>query len=303
MGFKARQRRPKRTAHEHKLAHASGLTLCGMRDMWIAHSFDPKKFPLDEGRVARRPAANDEWTRVDCAECWQARSDRVVHLVTDPNLGTLGFEPSPARWKVRVARCGATLDEDDSRLATTASWGGATCLDCLATLRPAEREHKAKEGAKTGSRGVGLCGAKPSSMHPWPAQDWDRVTCVDCLRIRDREDVPAYIEAGVNMVIHNALSWARREGLEIRKGDCSYCSPNGKSDGTICVVCAPVVQKDRYKGKSQYDADHVCADLLGVPMPWLIDFVTGFDGDGTPTVYREAWRLGRKMARVHKVGQ
>lgn len=296
MGLKPRPKR-KPEDYEHKLIHGSGLTACKLRDPWIAHQFDAKLYPLPPS-TRRDICAWDEWTRVHCPGCLKLREGKQVHLVADPNKHNYEEHPTVGRWSVRVAACGAEIDDDASRIATTISYGGVTCIDCLATLPKHHREHKQKEGAPDGSKAT-VCGAKPSTQCPWPAKLWERVTCVDCLHIHRREPVADYIEQSAYMVMHNALSWARKQGLEVRGGACSYC--NGVSDGSVCVVCAPIVHRDLYPPKG--NVDDVCAELLGVPHPWLLDFVSGFDKDARPDTYPEAHKLGAKLARRYKVGK
>lgn len=293
MGMKPRKK--KEEAWEHKLVDASGLTACGKRDMITASFFDPATYG-EPDFDAESVRAYDHYLRVDCDECLAQKELVTVHLVPDPGQASWrGLQPTHDRWKVKTAACGADLDLQTMRLASTESLG-VTCLDCLETVKPADREHMAASDDPWSKKS--LCGERPTPLRPMLARTWNFVNCVECHRAANAELVEDYIAESALVTLHNALAWARRNGLELVSGKpCSYCTKG--SDGTICVVCAPLVQRDKYNGKD--DEDVACAELLGVPLAWLVDFVSGFDGDGKAVYYRDAFKAGAKMARKFKV--
>lgn len=271
----------------HKLIARDGTAACGAIDYMerkANHAGEVSPQQLEASIYA-----TDTWLHIRCADCLRTKP-ATVHAVANPGAD-VPWEPSEARWKERAALCGAPLSPADSAISTSQTQhSGLSCLACMDTIPAEHRQHRGVDG---GSTKATVCGTKPSPQCPWPSKDWTGVNCADCFRVAERQEVPGFVEQSAAITVHNALAWARRKGLEIVASSCSYC--NGKSDGSICCVCAPVVARDRFR--KDHDADAACAALLGVPIQWLIDFATGFDGDGKAQLYQSAFAMGRKLAR------
>jgi len=302
-------RRPKTKADRHKLAgfrfvdglrgpELAGLTLCG--EICEGHELAfPEEMPDDECfHHCSNIHAQDSWTRVDCQDCL-AKYPASVHIVSIPDKVQWHGGTPLSRFNARSqplspatatqTLCGQVAAATD----TTAREGYATCLDCLDTVKKTDRVHKRKPGAKGNEA---LCGLKLKSVHFRTSDTWLRVSCVDCIVAGQVEPIPELIENAAGVVVHNALAQARHDGLELVTGTCDYCKM--RDDGTVCVQCATLLFHGAVR--TDVDGEHTMAEHLGVPIPWVIDFITGYDGDGKAQRYPTAFAAGKKLARKHK---
>jgi hypothetical protein len=287
-----RLERPATKAHEHKRIDAKGFTACGRQDDLAA---DPEKFQrFTEPPPDYKIITADCWLRIDCRDCLAKMPDPVHALKCVGRAFADKFEfdeDDPKRWGATIALCGVELGAATG-LHVADRHDGITCLDCMVTLAERDRYHKkAANGGHTST----LCGGKPGSTHPWPSASWIGVSCPDCWRVRQREPVASFIEDGAAIVLHNALVAARKDGLQVRRGGCRRCIEPGAPESAICLACALLRTRDA----GAADVDAATAAVLGLPAPWVVDLLAGFDGDAKHQAYRTAYLAGRKLWRKH----